>query len=108
MSDRVARLLAAAALGCALVALALAGWAVYRADVELHELRRGVQQALQAQRRLSLRGPPLTLDEADMDDRGEQGEGAGAGAAETHGGFVFRGDVAPSSAHVGGGAGETH
>jgi len=61
-TDPIARRLAAAALAVALVALVLAGWASWRIEGELHDLRRAVERAVDS-RSPSL-GPPLQLDEA--------------------------------------------
>lgn len=67
MSDPVARRLAAAALGAALTALVLAGWSAWRAESELHDLRRAVERAITAQGSAArpsttLGRPPLELD----------------------------------------------
>jgi len=59
--DPVARRLAAAALAVALVALVLAGWAAWRSEGELRDLRRAVERAVDPGSP-SL-GPPLQLDE---------------------------------------------
>lgn len=63
MSDPVARRLAAAALAVALVSLVLAGWASWRSERELHDLRRAVERAVDAQAGAPSLGPPLQLDE---------------------------------------------
>jgi hypothetical protein len=68
MRDPFARRLAAWALGCALLALALAGWALVRAEVELARLRRGIERALVLQRETFGAGPPATLDEDELDE----------------------------------------
>ena len=67
MSDPVTRRLASAALGVALLALVLSGWALYqqqRSEERLREVGAELQRAL-TPHVLPMTGPPLPLDPDD-------------------------------------------